>query len=137
MAQNNKKFCLSCSISQEPHIIWSLFIVNMCKRIISPGIFCIFWNFNFLGCWRRLKVQKMAWNDQKSCLSHSVSLELYIIWLLVHMRQMIPPAIVFTSSKFWCFRVLGQKMTQNYQFQPIRLYISGIVDHIRIFGTQV
>ena len=47
---------------------------------------------------------------------------------------------------FWIFRKLGEgmgrkkgkKMTYNYQFQSVTLYISGIVDHIiKIFGTQV
>ena len=34
--------------------------------------------------------------------------------------------------------VKGQKLTQNYQFQSVTLYISGTVDHIiKIFGRQV
>ena len=39
MVQDEKKFCHSHLISQEPYIIWSSFIVHMCKRIISPGFF--------------------------------------------------------------------------------------------------
>ena len=31
-----QKFCLSCSISQEPYIIWSRFVVLKFKMIISP-----------------------------------------------------------------------------------------------------
>ena len=32
----------------------------------------------------------------------------------------------------------GEKMTHNYQFQFVTLYISGILDHIiKIFGAQV
>ena len=42
MFQNDKKFCLLHSISQEPYLIWLLFMVQMCKMIISPGVF-----FNF------------------------------------------------------------------------------------------
>ena len=39
ITQNDKKFCLSHVISQEPFIIWSSFMVDMCKKIISPGAF--------------------------------------------------------------------------------------------------
>ena len=41
---------LSRSISQEPYIIWSKFLVHLCKMIISPGFFSFFQNFTFLGC---------------------------------------------------------------------------------------
>ena len=51
MAQNHKKLFLSCPISQEPYIISSSCMVDMCKRIISPGIFYIFPNFSFQGCY--------------------------------------------------------------------------------------
>ena len=39
MAQNDKKLCLLCLISPEPYIIWSSFMVHMCNRIISSGVF--------------------------------------------------------------------------------------------------
>ena len=48
--QNDKKFCLSCSISQEPFIIWLPFMVHMCQMIISPCNFLFFQNFDFWGC---------------------------------------------------------------------------------------
>ena len=47
MAQNNKKFCLSCSISQEPYIIWMSSMLHMCKMITAPGVFFIFSKFWF------------------------------------------------------------------------------------------
>ena len=102
MVQNDKKLCLSCSISQEPCIIWLLFMVQMCKIIISPGVF---FNFKILIFWvvRGLKGQKMAQNDKKFCLSHSISQEPYIIWLwfLVHMcKMMISPANFFIFQNF-------------------------------------
>ena len=49
MVQNDKKFCLLHLMFQEPHIICSWFMVHMCKRIISSGIFFIVSNFWFLG----------------------------------------------------------------------------------------
>ena len=48
-------------------------------------------------------------------------------------RKMISPAkfSFFKILIFGIFReVKGQKMTQNYQFQFVLLYISGTVDHI-------
>ena len=42
MVQNDKTFCLSCSISQEPYIIWLLLMLHMCKMIISLAFFFIF-----------------------------------------------------------------------------------------------
>ena len=50
IVQNDKKICLSCSIFQEPYIIWLSYMVHMCKVIISPGVFSLFENFDFLGC---------------------------------------------------------------------------------------
>ena len=47
IVQNNKKFCPSCSISQEPYIIWLSFMVHMCKIIIYPGVFSFFKKFWF------------------------------------------------------------------------------------------
>ena len=48
-AQNDKKFCLSCSVSQEPYIIWLWFLLHMCKMMISPVNLFIFQNFDFWG----------------------------------------------------------------------------------------
>ena len=38
MDQNDKKFCLSHSVSQEPYLVWLWFLVHMCKMMISPAI---------------------------------------------------------------------------------------------------
>ena len=123
MVQNDKKFCSSHFISQEPYIIWLSFRVHICKMIISSGVF---FNFKILifRVVRGLKGQKMAQNDKKFCLSHSVSQELYItgLWFLVNMcKMMISPAnfFVFQNFDFWGF--YGGKRA---------IYISGTVDHI-------
>ena len=74
----------------------------------------------------------MDQNDKTFCLSHSISQEMYIIWLwfLVHMSKMIiSPAVSFFILMliFWFFRrVKGQ----NYQFYSVMFYISGTVDHV-------
>ena len=53
------KNCLLDSISQEPYIIWLLFMLQMCKMIISPGTF---FNVKILIFYivKGLKEQKMA-----------------------------------------------------------------------------
>ena len=42
ITQNDKKLWLSHLISQEAYIIWSSFLVHMCKRIISQACFVHF-----------------------------------------------------------------------------------------------
>ena len=52
IVQNDKKLCLSYSISQEPYIIWSSFVVCKCKMITSSGtsfVFSKLWFFRLLG----------------------------------------------------------------------------------------
>ena len=75
--QNDKKFCLSCLIFQEPYIIRSSFMVHMCKSIIFPNIFFCFFkilNFGMMEVWGRgVKGQKVAHNDKQFCLSRSIS----------------------------------------------------------------
>ena len=39
MTNNDKKLFLLCSISQEPNIIWSSFVVHKCKMIIQSNLF--------------------------------------------------------------------------------------------------
>ena len=54
-----QKLCLLHFISQEPYIIWSWIMVNMCKRIISSVFFTFFSNLIFVvNSW--VNVQKMA-----------------------------------------------------------------------------
>ena len=52
-------------------------MVHMCKRIISPGFFAFSPDFNFQDQYW-LKGQKIAQNDKKLCLSHSISQESYL-----------------------------------------------------------
>ena len=108
MVQNDKKFCPLHPITQEPYIIWLSFIVQICKMIISSGVF--FHVFKILIFWvhRGVKEQKAVQNDRKFCLSHSVSQEPYIIWFwfLVHMcKMMISPGnfFIFQNFDFWSF----------------------------------
>ena len=56
---NDKKFCPSHFISQEPYIILLWFVVHMCEMVISPANFFIFQNFDF-GVFMGAKEQKMT-----------------------------------------------------------------------------
>ena len=91
IAQNDKKFCLSCSIYQEPYVIWSLFLVCKCKMIISPGVF-FFYFFKILIFWvvRRVKGQKWP-KMTKNWPLLFISREPYIIWswFMVYMYKRI------------------------------------------------
>ena len=58
-----------------------------------------------------------------------------MIAICVHMCKMISLKLFsfFENFNFLVFRELkGQKMIQNYQFQTVKLSISGTVDHIMI-----
>ena len=57
MVQNDRNFCLSHSVSQEPHIIWLWFLVHLCKMMIPLANFFIFQNFD-LGLLVRVKGKK-------------------------------------------------------------------------------
>ena len=61
IAQNDKKFCLSHFVSQEPYIIWLWVLVHMCKMIISRANFFIFQTFDF----KVFRGIKRAKNDMK------------------------------------------------------------------------
>ena len=86
--QNDKKLCLSHSISQEPYITWLSFMVQMCKMIISAGVFFNVKILIFQVVIKGLKGQKMAQNVENFCQSHLMFQELYIIWssCMVHIN---------------------------------------------------
>ena len=67
-----KNLCLLCIISQEPYIIWSLFMVHICKRIISP-VFFTFCQIFISGVNSGVKGQKWP-----KITENSVCLTLYL-----------------------------------------------------------
>ena len=69
--QNDKKFCLSCSISQEPYIIWLSFMVQMYKIKTSPGVFL---NFKILIF---LVVRGLKWQTCPKMTKISICCTLY------------------------------------------------------------
>ena len=67
--QNDKEFCLSRSISQEPYSIWLSFMVHLCNMIISLDVFFFFFFhfFKIFVFWvvSGVRGQKMVQNDKK------------------------------------------------------------------------
>ena len=118
MAQNNKKLCMLLSTSQEPYIIWSSFVVHNCN-LISSSVFFIFFKIVISWIVSKVKEYKMAQNDKKLCLAHSISQEPYIIWFsfLIHLCKMMVRPGIFSFFKIMIFRavrgVKEQKMVQN------------------------
>ena len=64
MGQNNKKFSLPHSVSQEPYLIWLWFLMHICKMMISPAFFFFFSKFLFSRFLGGIKGQKMIHNYQ-------------------------------------------------------------------------
>ena len=142
--QNDKKFCLLHSISEEPYIIWLLF---MFLKLFMLCFFSYFFHFcehfDFLGPYG-VKGQKMVQNDKKLCLSRSISQEPYIIWLsfMVQMCKMISPGVFF-NVKILIFQFVkglkGQKSGPKCRkLLSVAPYISGTIYHmIFIYGAHV
>ena len=152
--------CLSVCRAQ----LW--FLVHLCKWYVQAFFFLYF--FKILIFWViGVKGQKMAQNDRKLCLSHSISQEAYIVWswFLVHMCNglkwqnilsvslylrnissydccfwymceiMISPSIIFVFSKFWFLCFLGGGGGGGGKKAKNDLNISGTVCRSYHFGT--
>ena len=137
--QNDKKFCLSCSISQEPYIIWLSFMLEMCKLMISPGVFF----FSMLKYWfSRLS---RGWMGKKWPKMTKISGTICCMILIygTHMyKRIISPGIFLFFLKILIFRIIiGKRAKSGWKWEKIlsvSLCISGVVHHmIIIFATYV
>ena len=145
IVQDDKKFCLLCSISQEPYIIWSSFVVHKSNIIISLDLFFHFFqNFDF---WivRRVKGEKMAQHYKKlcpSCLYISGTIHHMIFFYVTHVLKDNIPCVFVHFFQILIFGVnswvKGQKMAQNDEKLSVALHTSGSIHHIIvIFGSHV
>ena len=73
MAQNDKKNSLLHLIFQESYLIWSSFMVRICKSRISPGAVYIFSKVEFSGSIVRLKGKKRPKYDKKLSVALQIS----------------------------------------------------------------
>ena len=123
MVQNEKKFCLSCSISQESYIIWFWFLVCVCK-VISPGVFFMFSKFWFSAFMGGRGGGKRVKNSPKwqKILLRLIAQEPYVIWLsFVEYKCKMILSWAFFFLRFWFFGLLQgskgnkwPKMTKNF-----------------------
>ena len=132
--QNDKKFCLSCSRSQESYIIWLSLMVQMCKYYLQM-VFSIlkFWFSRLSGGWKtKISVCRSLY------FRNQISYDLHL-WYTCMFKRIISPGIFF--SKFCFLGLLGgirgggkrQKITQNDKKLCVSLHIWGTVHHILWF----
>ena len=112
---NNKRFCLSRSISQEPYIMWLPFMVRMCKMIISPGVFSY---FKILIFWI-VRGPERATNGTK--WQKFLSVAPYISGTIYHMISISGAHQGLKNWKFGCtfFHVCQYRFAYMLCTQPI------------------
>ena len=141
--QNDKKFCPSCLISWEPYIIW---LLHMCKMIISQGFFFIFSKFWFFLVFRGDKRGK---NDPKCQKLLPVA---FHISGNIHHVTVIYGTHLWNDNTFQCFfhfffnfDFLGSWQVKRAKNGPewqktmsAVLHISGTIHHmIVVYGANV
>ena len=103
LAQNDKKLCLSCFISQEPYIIWSSFLIIIWSSFLHiSSFFYIFSNFLFLGS---IVVCHIPY------LSKHTSCD-FVFWYTC--KMMTSQDGFFISLKFWFSWLLGRKYGKKW-----------------------
>ena len=98
-----QKICLSCSISQEPFLIWLSFVVQKCKVIISLGVF--FFNYYFKILIFGLLGGSKGKNGPKwqivLCTVYLRNHASYDSWFMVHLcKRIISQGVFYIFSKF-------------------------------------
>ena len=103
------KSSIWCTLYFRSHISYDLHLwyIFTYKRIISPGVFSIFFFkiliFEIIRRGGGVKGQKMVQNNKKFCLYHSLSQKPCIIWLwfLVRVQNDGIASNFFHFLKFW------------------------------------
>ena len=68
-----QKFCLTCSIFQEPFLIWLSFMVHLLKWWYLLGYVSFFQNFAFLGCKGGKRVKNGPKQKKIMCVALDIS----------------------------------------------------------------
>ena len=106
--RNDKKLCPSCSIFQEPYIIWLSFMVHMCKIIISPGVFSFFQKFDLSGV-KGKKKKTLIWQKIMSITLHiSKTIHNMIVMYDTHVQSDNISRIFFIFTEFLFSGSLGR-----------------------------
>ena len=128
MAQKDKIFCLSHSISQKLYLIWLWFFVHLCKMIISPGVFFIFFfsfHFDFLGSYGGKRAKNSPnWKNIVSfalhisgIMHHIIVIHSTLVWNNDISRQF------FQFFKMLIFWVVGGVKGPNIVQNEEKLYL--------------
>ena len=150
---------LSQFISQEPYIIWLSFRVHLCKMMIYPGVFFIFWKFWFFGLlvgWKNFpefyflgslvggkgKKSLKLTSNSVCCAPNLKNYTLYDHHLWYTSVNDNISRLFFHFLKILVFqvvrRVKRQKMAQKWQKLSFVTYVSGTIHHmILIYVTHV
>ena len=103
---------LSITLYISRTIIWLLFILHLCKIIISPGVFFIFSKFWFFGFWRGKSI-KNGQNDKKFSrlevtLHFSGTIHQMIVIYGTHVSNDSVSRCFFQFLKFWFSGLSGR-----------------------------
>ena len=115
MLQNERRFSLCNSISQEPYMIWLPLVVDKCKIIISQGFFLFFQNFDFLVCWW----DKRAKNGTK--WQKILSVVPYISEIFIYFAH-VKKKYLLIFFQFLIFGANSNKMTQMTKWPKMTEY---------------
>ena len=94
IVQNDKKLCPLPSIFQEPYIMGLLFMVHVCKMIISPSTFFSFLKFWFSGPLRGWRSKRARYSPKSENIMY---VTLHISGAIHHMIL----HLLYTSVKWW------------------------------------
>ena len=114
--------------SHEPYI-WSSFMVHMCKRIISAGVFYIFPNYNFWGQqWGIRTKNGPKWQKIVCCTPFlRISIRHMIVSFVHKYKMMRSPNDFFIFSKFWFSGFFGgrgqDKRAKNVWNNSLKQYL--------------
>ena len=110
-----KKLCLSPLISQEPYIIWSSFIVNMWKRIISPGFSSHFFKILIFGINSGEKEQKVAQMTKNFICGTNISGSIHYMSVIfgTQVKWWLLQMLFSFFFKVWFSGLLGGKREKN------------------------
>ena len=142
MSHNGRKLICRAPYIRN-HTSYQLWYTSVKWWYLQAYCFDLVFQILIFKVFREVEGQKMVQNDKKLWLScRYLKNHTLWLWFMVHVCKMIiSPGIflIFQNFDFAGFLRLvgGQRMTQNHQIQSVTLCISGTVDHINIFGTQV
>ena len=127
---NDKKFYLSCSISQELYIIWLSFVVHKCKMITSQGFFHFFkiLVFQFVSGLKGQKWPKMA---------RILSIVLHISGTIHHKIFIYDTHVKWYYFKVFLISLDANMMTVNFfckykRIFPVIFEIMKVVRHFNV-----